>query len=81
MKIGDIEKGVTVPEVHSRIKYPWPEMNVGDSVLFEAEKGEKLYNLKRKIGPSARYYGIKTGKQFKSLLDHDANGVRVWRVK
>ena len=56
-------------------------MKVGDSVLIEADKGEKLYNLKRKVGPSARYYGEKTGKQFKTLLDHEANGVRVWRIE
>ncbi len=56
-------------------------MEVGDSVLINAEKGERLYNLKRKVGPAARYYGEKTGKQFKTLLDHDGNGVRVWRIE
>ncbi len=81
MKIHEIEENVPIPEVHSKVKYPWPGMKVGDSVLIEAEKGEKLYNFKRKIGPSARYYGDKTGKQFKTLLDHDANGVRVWRIE
>ena len=70
-----------MPEVHSRIKYPWPEMKVGDSVFIAAEEGEKPYHLKRKVSPSARYYGIKTGKQFKALLDYEANGVRVWRTK
>ncbi len=81
MKIGDIEKDVRVPEVHSRINYPWPDMEPGDSVLIEADEGEKLYYLKRKVGPSARYYGEKTGKQFKILVDYDHKGVRVWRVK
>jgi hypothetical protein len=81
MKIGKIEKEVPIPEVHSKSKYPWPEMNVGDSVLIEAEKGEKLHSLKRKIGPAARYYGEKVGKGFKTLIDHVNNGVRVWRVK
>lgn len=81
MKIGKIEKSVKIPEVHSSIKYPWPDMKVGDSVLIEADEGEKLYNLKRKVGPSARYYGEKTGKQFKTLLDHENNGVRVWRIE
>lgn len=54
-------------------------MQVGDSVLIEPDKGESLYNLKRKIGPAARYYGEKTGRKFKTLLDHEGNGVRVWR--
>jgi len=81
MKIGKIEQKVKIPEVHSKIRYPWPDMKVGDSVLIEAAEEERLYNLKRKIGPSARYYGEKTGKQFKTLLDRASNGVRVWRIK
>jgi hypothetical protein len=81
MKIGKIETKVEIPEVHSRIQYPWPGMQVGDSVLIQADEGKTLYNLKRKVGPSARYYGEKTGKHFKTLIDHDMNGVRVWRVK
>ncbi len=81
MKIGTIEKKVEIPAVHSKIKYPWPDMKVGDSVLIQAEKGEKLYNLKRTAGPAARYYGDKTGKKFKTLIDHENNGVRVWRIE
>ena len=81
MKIGKIEKGVKIPEVHSKMKYPWPEMEVGDSVLITAEKGQTLFELKRRVGPAARYYGQKTGKTFKTLIDHESNGVRVWRVK
>ena len=45
MKIGTIQKDVQIPEVHSKIKYPWPEMNVGDSVLIQAEKGEMNIQL------------------------------------
>lgn len=81
MKIGIIEQKVKIPEVRSRFKFPWSEMQVGDSVLIEAEKGENLNNLKRKVAPSALYYGQRTDKKFKALLDHDNNGVRVWRLK
>ena len=81
MKIGKIEKKIAIPEVHSKVKYPWPEMEVGDSVLIDAEKEEKLYKLKRKVGPAARYYGEKTGKKFKTLIEHETNGVRVWRIE
>ncbi|SPD75760.1 hypothetical protein PITCH_A720100 [uncultured Desulfobacterium sp.] len=81
MKVGKIEKKVEIPAVHSKHKYPWPEMDVGDSVLLQAEKGESLFSLKRKVGPAARYYGEKTGKKFKTLIDHDGNGVRVWRTE
>ena len=81
MKIGKIENKVQIPEVHSKIKYPWAEMSVGDSVFIAADNDENLYNLKRVIGPAARYYGDKTGKKFKTLLDRDQNGVRVWRLE
>ena len=81
MNIGKIEKGVKIPEVHSKTKYPWDKMEVGDSVLILAEKGQSLFDLKRKVGPSARYYGDKTGKKFKTLTIREENGVRVWRLE
>ncbi len=80
MNVGKIQKDVKVPEVHSKHNYPWPEMEIGDSVFIKAEKGESLYKLKRKVGPAARYYGDVTGKKFKTLLFRRENGVRVWRT-
>ena len=80
MKIGKIETKVTIPEVHSKHKYPWPEMEVEDSVFITAEEGEDLFNLKRKVGPAARYYGDVTGKKFKTLVMREENGVRIWRI-
>ena len=81
MKIGNIEEKVEIPVVHSKYQYPWPQMEVGDSVLIQPDKGEATFDLKRKIGPSARYYGEKTGKKFKVLMDREGNGVRVWRTE
>jgi hypothetical protein len=81
MKIGKIENKVELPAVHSKHKYPWSQMEVGDSVLIQAEEGESLYNLKPKVGPAARYYGDKTDKKFKTLMDQEGNGVRVWRIE
>ena len=81
MKIGKLEKNVEIPVVHSRRQFPWSQMEVGDSVLIQADKGETLFNLKRKVGPAARYYGEKTGMKFKTLIERDGSGVRVWRVE
>jgi len=80
MRINKIEKDVKLPEVHSKHKYPWDQMEVNDSVLITADKGQSLYDLKRKVGPAARYYGDVTGKKFKTLLMREDNGVRVWRI-
>ncbi len=81
MKIGKIEKNVHIPEVHSKQKFPWGEMEVNDSVFVETEKGQSLFDLKRQVGPSARYYGSVTDKKFKTLMVREDNGVRVWRVE
>ena len=81
MKIGKIEKKVAIPVVHSKTQYPWDQMEVGDSVLIKADEGQGLFNLKRKVGPSARYYGQITGKKFKTLKMEEERGVRVWRVE
>ena len=81
MKIGKIEKKVAIPVVHSKTQYPWDQMKVGDSVLIKADEGQSLFNLKRIVGPSARYYGQVTGKKFKTLMIREVNGVRVWRVE
>ena len=35
-------------------KRPWPKMEVGDSVFIQAEEGQTLFNLKRKVSPSAK---------------------------
>ena len=80
MKIGKIEKEVAVPEVHSKLNFPWPSMEVGDSVLVKAGKNEKVDTLKRRIKGSARYYGVKTGKKFRSFISREEDGVRIWRV-
>ncbi len=81
MQIGKIEKNVKVPVVHSKQKFPWGDMEVGDSVFIEAEKGQSLFDLKRRVGPSARYYGAITGKKFKTLMIREGNGVRIWRLE
>ncbi len=81
MKVGKIEKTVPFPEIHSKFNFPWPEMEVGDSVLVKAGQTEKIDLLKREVKGSARYYGVKTGKKFRSLINREENGIRVWRTE
>jgi len=49
MKIGKMENHVPIPEVHSKIKFPWSEMEVGDSVLVRLGSGEAIDTLKRQV--------------------------------
>jgi len=81
MEIRKIEKSFPFPEVLSKHNYPWPEMEVGDSVLIQTEDGEPLFKLKRRVWSASNYYGTKTNKKFKTMLIHEKNGVRVWRVE
>ena len=81
MKVGKVEKNVPFPEVHTKFKFPWAEMEVGDSVLIKTGKKETVDMLKRKVKGSARYYGVKSGKKFRSLINREEDGVRVWRVE
>ena len=81
MKIGKIENKIPLPEVRSKFNFPWVDMKVGDSVFINADKKESVDILKGKIKGSARYYGVKSSKRFKSLINREDNGVRVWRVE
>ena len=67
-----IDKGVAIPEIrHGRsAKYPWREMDVGDSFYVEGKAGH--------IGDLASQQSMKLGRTFTTR--RDAGGVRVWRV-
>jgi len=60
--------------------YPWPAMAVGDSVLFQADKGESIRVLRRRVGVSAYHYGKVSGKKFATKLLPQKNAFRVWRI-
>lgn len=74
-----IEKGIPIPMGAGRkgppIKYPWPDMEVGDSVFFDGEpKGADA-----KQGTAARLWGNNHGRKFAARKE--GNGVRVWRIE
>ncbi len=81
MKVGKIEKNVPFPEVQSKFNFPWSEMEEGDSVLIKPGREQSIDTLKQKVKGSARYYGVKTDKKFRSLINREEGGVRVWRIK
>ena len=51
MIIGKIEKKVKIPTVHSKNQYPWGQMEVGDSVFIEAEKGRACLTSSGRLVP------------------------------
>ena len=73
-----IEKGVSPPPHRSqRRKYPWAEMEVGDSFLMPSHlKNNACYGTARDRNKEEILNG--STKRFKAGRSHD--GFRVWRV-
>jgi len=64
-----IDKGVPVP-LNRRTKYPWADMEVGDSFFVVTDK---IANFKRNV-----YAKNRNGKEFTARAEGD--GCRVWRT-
>lgn len=74
-----VEKGIEMPERRYSSKYPWGEMDVGDSVLVDGSRaapGECIaYN-------SAISFGHRHGMKFAGRKERSSPGkVRIWRIK
>jgi len=67
-----IEKNIPVSKNYAgrSAKYPFGEMEIGDSVLIEG--------LKSKPVVAASAYGKNNGKKFSSRAE--GNGFRIWRI-
>ena len=75
-----IDKDVPMPDVRGglgrKIKYPWPDMEVGDSFLVgDAAKSKKGLYHSIIFSPSKRY----APKRFSQRATPE--GLRVWRVE
>jgi hypothetical protein len=69
-----IEKGVPVPEGLGRrkTKYPWADMEVGDSFWAPGARENVLQTLFKRQAPRKFVYAAER--------HDDVEGVRVWRV-
>ncbi len=65
-----IDKGIPMPPCNRAGKYPWKEMEVGDSFLMD---GDPVY-----AANTANKAGRKHGRKFSSRKTRE--GMRVWRV-
>jgi hypothetical protein len=66
-----IDKGIPMPGHHSE-KYPWKDMEVGDSFLVEG-----MMKATQMSGPKA-YAAKKYGHTYATRLEE--KGLRVWRI-
>lgn len=78
-----IEKGIPAPKQKNTSKYPFADMEVGDSVYVDGQRSS--YNQAVKDGakfsalPTAHQYGKRSGKKFTGR--NEGSGVRIWRIE
>ena len=75
-----IEKGITIKNKEVKVKFPFKDMEVGDSFLFETKEKE-LTSARNIINSSFVYFRTKTNKDWKIATRKVENGLRVWRIK
>lgn len=72
MKI-NIDKNVPIPEkVGRECKYPWRQMEIGDSFFIEGKRTNNMCSLIAAAGK-------RIGRKFISRTI--GNGVRIWRIE
>jgi hypothetical protein len=71
MAIAAIEKGIPVPTDARRAKWPWKDMDVGDSFLMPDAK-------QKNVQPMTSIAGSRLNRRF--IARQVDGGVRVWRV-
>lgn len=64
-----IEKDIEIPTKHARTKYPFAEMEVGDSIYSDVISAST----------SARGWGYRNNKKFTTR--REGNGYRTWRIE
>jgi len=67
-----IEKGIPVKVAGSSSKYPFKDMDIGDSFII------KNISSRATLSSSIRSFSLKTGKTF--ITRRDGDGIRVWRI-
>lgn len=75
-----IEKGIPIPPPTSQgnVKYPWREMEVGDSFFVSAKTPKDCSRMQSGFGASWKRF---KPMKFTSRIENEGAGVRVWRIE
>lgn len=68
-----IDKNVDIPLLE-RGRYPWAEMEIGDSFFIEGASQQQLSS-------SAHGWSLRRGAKIKFRTKKEKNGARIWRIK
>ena len=74
-----IEKDIPLPTTGRRVKYPFKDMEVGDSFFVPPEGHFGGEPLRKRINQNAYQNGRKIGMKFITRVEK--RGVRVWRTE
>ena len=78
-----IEKNVPMPGRRGGAApiWPWPILEVGESVFVPAKRGETGTTIRKRVNPYP--YAQRAGKKFalRSMKHEGSFGVRVWRTE
>jgi hypothetical protein len=76
----EINKGIEIPEMITKSKYPLREMEVGDSFLIPKEdfNGKEARKIACSVMGCARQKRMKERKFSSRCLEE---GVRIWRIE
>jgi len=81
----EVENGIEIPAPKRGRgrppKYPWAEMEIGDSFFVEAQEGRSIENQQRSLSASGRSYGVRKHVGMKFRTRTVEGGVRVWRIE
>lgn len=72
-----VEKGIPIP---SRSKYPFGEMEIGDSFLIQLN-GDRVNNVQMKVNQAAKTYRSASRSDFKIKTRKTDEGLRVFRIE
>ena len=87
-----VDKDVPVP-AYTRVgrpsRYPWSEMEVGDSFFVPVSEGEDIHKLRTSISGSRYAYtkgmvkrhGVEYRATIRTVTEGGVEGVRAWRLK
>jgi len=74
-----IEKSIPAPQSHHLAKYPWPQMEVGDSIFFEGQSTSRKNGGNNNAVDAAYSWGKDNNRKFTVRTEN--GGVRIWRIE
>jgi len=79
-----IDKNVPIPKSRKEgygIKYPFGEMDIGDSFEIKANSRKEIINIRGRIFSACSYYNKLTTIKIKITTRLINNKIRCWRIK